>query len=185
MEIHVLRHTAVATPKGICYGQSDVALHADSLEHFERVSTLVDRDYDAVYCSPLSRCRQLAEYLALPFQTDERLKELNFGTWELTPWEKIPASEIDPWYADFVRVRTPGGESLVDLEARVSSFFREIKHGTKQKILIIAHAGVLRLLLNQVLHLPLKNIFDIPVDYGSLSGIQLSPTQEQIFSNRI
>jgi alpha-ribazole phosphatase len=36
----------------------------------------------------------------------------------------------------------------------------------RQKVLIITHAGVIRLILQAVLQFPLENMFNIQIDYG-------------------
>ena len=85
MEIYLVRHTKVAVPPGIVYGHTDVSL-SDS---FEEEAAVVRKKvegicFDAVWSSPLSRCVRLANYCGFRnIQTDDRLKELNFGEWEL------------------------------------------------------------------------------------------------------
>ena len=61
MILTLIRHTSVAVPKGVCYGQSDVAL-AGSFDSEAKVvcGRLKGRRFDEVYSSPLSRCVKLA-----------------------------------------------------------------------------------------------------------------------------
>lgn len=63
MRLVLIRHTSVAVPRGICYGQTDVPL-ADS---FPDEATMVKQrlsryHFDCVYSSPLSRCVKLARF---------------------------------------------------------------------------------------------------------------------------
>jgi alpha-ribazole phosphatase len=38
----------------------------------------------------------LAEYFKLDYKTDERLREMNFGNWELKKWTEIPEKKLIP-----------------------------------------------------------------------------------------
>jgi len=91
MKLWLIRHTNVNVAPGICYGQTDV----DVAETFENEAQVIKKqieniEFDKVYSSPLIRCKKLAEYL---FNTnikyDTRLRELNFGEWEMQAWDKI------------------------------------------------------------------------------------------------
>ena len=92
MNLFAIRHTSVAVEPGICYGQTDVPV-ADSfiVEKEKLAAQLYNVEFDKIYSSPLSRCKLLAENLFQKEQIvfDERLKELNFGDWELKTWDAI------------------------------------------------------------------------------------------------
>lgn len=79
--------------------------------------------FSRIYTSPLSRCTRLAAYCGFPeAERDERLKEMNMGEWEMQRFEEITDPRIQEWYDDYLRVRTTGGESFMDVLARVSDF---------------------------------------------------------------
>lgn len=165
MEVHLIRHTAVDNPENLCYGFAEMPLRKEYLEDFDRLE--LDHDFDLVISSPAQRCRLLAEYFKFNYSTDERLREMNFGSWELKKWTEIPAAEINPWYEDFINIKASGGENLLGMQTRVLSFWNElIVKKDVEKVLVIAHAGVIRLILQSVLQFPLENMFSIQVDYG-------------------
>ncbi|RXM40747.1 alpha-ribazole phosphatase [Chryseobacterium sp. CH21] len=165
MEIHVIRHTAIENPESLCYGFAEMPLQKDYIEDFKTMD--LDQDYDIIISSPSQRCYRLAEYFTFDYQTDGRLREMNFGNWELKKWTDIPEEEINPWYQDFVSVKASGGESLLEMQTRVLSFWNELIQKDKgEKVLIITHAGVIRLILQAVLQFPLENMFSIQIDYG-------------------
>lgn len=113
------------------------------------------------------RCRQLASHFGFNFITDQRIAEFDFGDWEMQAWDEIPPEQIDPWYKDFVSVTPPNGESLLSLQARVKDFMEEIqKKHENDKILIVTHSGIIRLILQYVLEFPIKNMFRIQPQYG-------------------
>ncbi|WP_126654002.1 alpha-ribazole phosphatase family protein [Chryseobacterium aureum] len=165
MEIHLIRHTAVENPENLCYGFAEMPLRKDYTDDFKMLD--MDKDYDAVVSSPSQRCCLLADYFTLDYCTEERLREMNFGNWEMKKWTDIPEEEINPWYEDFVHVKASGGESLLEMQKRVLNFWQElIQKKDIKKALIITHAGVIRLVLQTVLQFPLENMFAIQIDYG-------------------
>jgi alpha-ribazole phosphatase len=76
----------------------------------------------------------------LEFQTDARLREMDFGTWEGTPWADIPRSAVDAWTADFAQHQFGGGESANAVLGRVAEAWDELPTG--RHTLWIAHSGV-------------------------------------------
>ncbi|MBP2615860.1 alpha-ribazole phosphatase family protein [Chryseobacterium jejuense] len=178
MEIHLIRHTAVDNPENLCYGFAEILLRKEYPEDFESLD--LDNDFNLVISSPAQRCCLLAEYFKFNYSTDERLREMNFGNWELQKWTEIPEEEINPWYKDFINVKASGGENLLEMQTRVLSFWNElITKKDVEKVLIIAHAGVIRLILHSILQFPLENMFSIQIDYGKKVIIQV---KDGIFS---
>jgi alpha-ribazole phosphatase len=166
MEIHVIRHTAVATGNDICYGQSHVPLADTFAQDVEVLEKKISGHFDAVYCSPAQRCTELANALRLEgINLENALMELNFGDWEQKKWNEIEPSELNRWMADFVHIRTPNGENLLELFERVKTFMDRIRLLKHKRVLLITHAGVIRCLWAYMLDIPLRNIFKIPVGY--------------------
>ena len=85
MVIYLMRHTAVDVPQGVCYGQTDVPLKPTfETEATQTAANLQGLSFDKVYTSPLTRCVRLATFCGYPdAERDDRLKELNFGDWEM------------------------------------------------------------------------------------------------------
>ncbi|MDG4652299.1 alpha-ribazole phosphatase [Chryseobacterium arthrosphaerae] len=173
MEIHLIRHTAVENPENLCYGFAEMPLKKNYKEDFEQLS--LDHDFDLVISSPLQRCRLLADHFKFGYKTDERLREMNFGNWEMKKWTDIPEHEINPWYQDFINVKATKGENLLEMQTRVLSFWNElILRKEINKVLLITHAGVIRLIIQTVLQFPLENMFSIQIDYGKKVIIEVN-----------
>lgn len=173
MEIHLIRHTAVDNPENLCYGFAEMSLRKDYQEDFKNLE--LDDHFELVISSPAQRCCLLGEHFKLDYSTDERLREMNFGNWELKKWTEIPENEINPWYKDFINVKASGGENLLQMQSRVLSFWNElITKKAVEKVLIITHAGVIRLILQNILQFPLENMFSIQIDYGKKVIIQVN-----------
>ena len=168
MEIHLVRHPKVVIQSGICYGQSDVNLSDEGLEMIQSIE--IDSDYDVVFTSPLTRCTIITKELNLISKSDSRLMEVNFGNWELKNWNEIPTNEINPWYKDYINIKPPNGESLLDLVNRVNSFITDLsKIHSNEKILIITHAGVIRSFFHLLLDIPLEKIFQFDPTYAKIT----------------
>lgn len=178
MDIYLIRHTSVATPTGICYGRSDVALSetyaAEKVVVASKLAEPLAAGTVLTYASPLRRCRQLAEDLASgPVHFDERLREYDFGRWELQLWADLPPTELDPWMADFVTMPAPDGETFGGLQARTVEFLEELVTAAPAgPVLVFAHSAVIRSLLCHCLGLPLTNAFRLGLGYGAVSKIQ-------------
>ena len=146
MEVYLIRHTAVDVPAGYAYGQTDVPLKATFPEEAACVKqSLEGHTFDQVWSSPLSRCRRLAAYCGYPEpMTDPRLMEVSFGEWEMKSWDEVSSDpRSEPWFADWLNVPTPGGESFSDQYRRVSAFLEELRQTSCRKVLLFAHGGVL------------------------------------------
>lgn len=171
MEIHVVRHTAVEGMEGVCYGQSDVGLAKDYMASFTQIE--IEPLYDRVISSPLTRCTQLADYLQLPYETDSRLMEINFGNWELKKWDDITREEFDLWHQDYINTPPPNGESLASMQQRVLELLTELKNQHPMgKVLLITHAGVIRIIVSHIMGIPLSDMFTIKVGFGEIMKMQ-------------
>ncbi len=178
MEIYLVRHTETVCEKGICYGQSDVAIREPYNLVFDAI--LKELPQDAyLYSSPLQRCVVLAKHIKEnskinSITKDFRLMEMNFGDWEMRKWDAISPEELHPWMTDFVSVRVPGGESFIDLDNRVLDFLEnELQKNNTKPVIVVAHAGVIRSILCKISNLPLKEAFQNKVDFGMVIKIEM------------
>jgi alpha-ribazole phosphatase len=184
MKIYVIRHTTPSVEAGICYGISDI----DPGMNYEAEKRIIESKIkgfspDNVYSSPLKRCRTLACDLfgSDSIIEDDRIKELDFGRWEMKQWDDIPLSEIDPWSADFFRSSPPEGESFGSLVARTNSFIDQVATlPHHSNIAIITHSGVIRALLMKWLAIPHTHIFNLKLDYGTVIKATITGNNAQV-----
>lgn len=176
MEIYLVRHTETICEKGICYGQSDVGIAEPFNAIFDEIITQLPSEA-VIFSSPLKRCVILAKHIqenikTISYQEDERLKEMNFGDWELKNWDEIPPEELNPWMEDFVNIKATNGESFTELHERVGNFLSNEISNLKHPIIIVAHAGIIRSILCHNTSLPLKNAFENKVNFGQIIKIK-------------
>lgn len=173
MEIILIRHTTPKIAKGICYGQSDLDVTDTFLEEIKPILEKVPINNAGIiyYSSRLLRCKKLAQKLSKTVIYDDRLKELDFGDWELQNWDAINKKELDVWMTNFVNVPATNGESYIDLHKRTTEFLSEIAKQNHKKVVIVTHAGVIRSLHAFINKIPLEQSFDLKLHYGEILNI--------------
>lgn len=132
---------------------------------------------DAVYSSPLERCRETAAPLArargLPVRTRRDLLEVNYGEWSGRSIRQLARTRT--WRAvqrTPSAVRFPGGETLPEVQARAIDAVRDIAQAHPEGIVaVVTHADVVRLALAGLLGLPLDLYQRLTVDPGSVSAV--------------
>ncbi|PRY93697.1 alpha-ribazole phosphatase [Hasllibacter halocynthiae] len=142
MPLTFLRHPPPDVARGVCYGASDLAL----LPGWEEAIDALQVGATAVRHSPLGRCagpaRRLAARLGVRAVADPGLREMDFGAWEMRPWDAVPRGQIDAWAADTLHWRPPGGETVAEMAARVAAALERAGEGE----LWLSHAGVFKAL---------------------------------------
>ncbi len=132
-----------------------------------------------VVASPLSRCSAFAQALhekwGIPLKRDPRLKEVGFGEWEGRTAEELAQAEphiVDEFRRDPVGKRPRGAEPLEAFHARVCAAWDDLlaEYGG-QHVLVVCHAGVIRMVLAGVLGIPLDNVYRIQVASAGLTRI--------------
>ncbi|MBX5220089.1 histidine phosphatase family protein [Rhizobium sp. NLR8a] len=119
-------------------------------------------DINEIYTSPRERTRETAEGIAsacglsLP-QTDDALDEVNFGNWSGKTFDVL---NDDPlwrrWNTTRSLTRTPGGETMLDIQARIFSLMESLTScGNGKRIALVSHADVIKAAVCHVLGLPL------------------------------
>lgn len=133
--------------------------------------------WDLIISSPLARSlnfgNALAEKLGVPSIIDEQMKEIGFGVWEgLTPEEIIAADSeaLNHFYQDPVNHRPEGAEPLEAFSNRVWTAYEKIaaEHSGKH-VLIVAHAGVARAIMANVLDMSLDDVYSrLKIEYAAI-----------------
>ncbi len=168
-------------------GASDVALSDLGRRQAEALGRATrGRRLAAAYSSPLRRAVETAEIALqgrdVPLTIVPELAELGLGEWEGYMVDEIRARDGDPyrrWTQAPLDHPPPGGETLLDVLARVQSAVDRIGHihagagdglgGDPGDVLIVAHGGVISVYACHLLGLSLNALWRLRVDNASLT----------------
>lgn len=180
MEIVLIRHTSVDVPQGTCYGQTDVPVKATFKQ--EAAVTMANlqsfEPFDKVFCSPLTRCVELATFCGYAdAQRDDRIKEINFGEWEMKLFDAINDPRMQEWFDDYLHVAPTGGESFLELYQRVAAFLDELRTKSYQRVAVFAHGGVLLCAQIYAGVVKIEEAFSALTPYGGVITLELKSKQ--------
>ena len=199
-KVYLIRHGETEDADARRYkGHLDVPLSGRGVEQIKQLTSYMVRNcsgllnearcgankeqdtLDAVYTSTLGRAIESAEIIARPFGLTplvvEGLKERNFGLWEGMTFDEIREKwpeAFTAWADNPVQFSPKEGESTLEVKERALKAFNGItqRHGG-EAIAIISHGGIIRIILCELLGMPLENIFRIEQDFAALNVIEL------------
>ena len=173
LDLFLIRHPRPAVDPSLCYGASDLPLAEDAATCAGRLAPLLPRDA-RVISSPMVRARLLAEALSTEAIIEPRLRELDFGDWEMKPFSDIPPEGFDVWGRTLIDFRAPGGELYADMAARVWAAFNAHRPNTAS-LVIVAHNGPLSALAGTLLGLPSNRWLNLEFDFAHLTHLAIGP----------
>lgn len=176
--IYLLRHGQIEQAKPRRFiGQLDLPLTAEG-EHQALDMALLLREipFTRIFSSPLIRAVQTAAVIAAGREqaviTVPELAEISLGGWEGLTVEEVRRrfpGQYEQRGNDLTHFRPPEGESFHDLAIRAFSALNRLAAANPGPLLIVAHAGVNRVLLSTIQNLPLAGLLGIAQDYCCLN----------------
>ncbi|MCI5209614.1 MAG: histidine phosphatase family protein [Candidatus Electrothrix sp. ATG2] len=178
--LFLLRHGPTSAPSGCFVGSSDVVLSGQGLARLDNITAQL-KDIDCWYCSPMLRTRQTLEHLrnlGCPVSKpvyDQRLREVDFGRWELQTFADIAAKDeeqLAAWnqYLDFV---FPQGEAVPAFLQRVGAMLELFSSLENKTVAVMTHGGVIRTMICLSLGLSPRNYLLFDVQPASLTVLHL------------
>lgn len=150
MKLWLLRHAQVLVDSGICYGSSNVDCNIEATIVAAKNFAPYPAKDCVIWTSPSARASKLAEAVSRirpdlkgP-NADHRLKEMDFGLWEMQSWESIPRPAIDMWVDAFPHHRFGGKECAQDVLDRVADALADACRSGAPEMVWVTHAGVIR-----------------------------------------
>lgn len=137
--------------------------------------------WDWVISSPLIRCAEFARAFSrqnsLPLTFDTHLKEMHFGAWEGRSAAELMAETpeaLTHFWQDPDASPPPCGESLARFQARVLDGWNNLRSAhAGQRVLIVTHGGVIRVLLCHVFEVPVSRWHAFEVPHGQLHDLRI------------
>jgi len=182
--IDLLRHGEVLG--GSCYrGRTNDPLTEKGWGQMEHKIDKQDH-WDIIVSSPLSRCHDFAQSLskkiARPLSVNPAFQEFNFGDWEGKTAEQIDPHLLNQFYKDPVNFPPPNGEPFHDFQHRIlTAWLSLLKTDQNKNILLITHAGVIRIILAHILSLDTQHSFRLKISHACLSSVdcfQIADTED-------
>ncbi|WP_095195622.1 alpha-ribazole phosphatase family protein [Pseudomonas sp. Irchel 3A7] len=179
LRLDLLRHGETELGGGL-RGSLDDALTEKGWQQM-RAAVIKQGPWDRVISSPLQRCARFAEELAgqmgLPVAFDQNLQELHFGRWEgqsAAALMETDAEALGLFWADPYSFTPPQGEPVAEFSVRVRAAVARLQAAyAGERVLLISHGGVMRLLLAQARGLPREQLLNVEVGHGALFSLSV------------
>src|SRR5215469_3354658 len=134
---------------------------------------------EAVYTSPLGRCRDTGAAIAAPFRLEpqpiEGLCDIDYGEWQGLTREQAAGrwpDEIELWFRTPHLAAIPGGETLPALLSRAAAALQGILRAHHEgTVVLVGHDSVNRVLLLFALELPLSKYWHLRQDPCGLNEL--------------
>lgn len=176
MILDLLRH---GEPKGGRLYRGNLLDNPLTTKGWQQMQTSTNgKHWDFIATSPMIRCQAFAQHLSkiqqIEMQIFEPLKEIGFGNWQGKNAKEIGQATVDAFKQNPIVNRPAGAEILYDFQTRVLSTLTQITQTReKQSVLVVAHAGVIRVIKSYLLNLPIEKMFTIEVASASCERFKL------------
>lgn len=193
MRVYLVRHGETDWNKARkVQGSVDIPLNAYGIELAEKTAEgLKSIPFDKAFTSPLQRAAKTAEIIlvsqGLSAEVDKRLMEMNFGEYEGICTMGIRENPNHPFYPclkDPERFQpSGGGESIADVYARARDFWQDKilpLEGTCENVLVVAHGGWNRCIINPLLGIPDSRFWDSSFENCSVSIVDIEKGETKL-----
>lgn len=177
MIVDLVRHADTGR-RGHMDGRSDPPLLVGAVDAPCRCHA--GTSWTRIVSSPLRRAHDTAVALAAPLgievNRDPRWAEFDFGDWDGRPSGELPAEAVAAFHADPLRNPPPGGEDWEGFGRRIADGLRALlADGAvgEGPVLVVSHAGALRMALAEACGLPWAALWALRIDYGTRLRLRL------------
>jgi alpha-ribazole phosphatase/probable phosphoglycerate mutase len=147
------------------------------------------KPWDVIISSTLSRCIELAQELgqrhAIEVIREPRFIEIGFGEWEGRTANELAqedARQVQRFLADPLNNTPRGAETLYEFEARIIGAWNDVlQQHAGRHVLLVGHAGMMRMIMRHVLDMPLERMFRIQVANAAITRIRVEGTGNNAF----
>jgi broad specificity phosphatase PhoE len=183
-----IRHAETDLAGTFC-GHSDPPLNARGQAQVDGlIAQYTSEHFDAIYSSDLRRAvdtaTSLAQAFGVPHTTTSKLREIYFGDWEAMTWVEIERKDADHarrWAEAFPDVTAPNGEPYAIFKSRVlSEVDRLCDLAVDKRIAVVTHAGVMRIVLRNLLGYTEQQARELTKPYCSFFTYSKIPTFEGV-----
>lgn len=178
--ISLLQHGEVAAGNVFC-GDLETRLSSAGWKQLKQAFGKRKPDWDVVVTSPKAQCIAFAQWYAakhkLPLVTDVRWREIHLGVWEgchPSQLVQIHSDQLAQWWHNPASVLPDGGEDFSVFRERVLQAWSDLCWEWRgRRVLVVTHAGVIRLVVAHVLRIPDERLLSFNVEYGALTRLRV------------
>jgi len=166
----------------VCLNEAGKAQAQRLAERFRNVML------DAVYSSPLDRALQTAEAIAraarLEVKQSVAFNEIDFGDWSGTSFQALSHDEVWRRFNTQRSVTSiPGGESFLDVQARVVGELEHLSAQHKDKhVVIVSHADAIKAAVGYVAGTPIDLLQRFEISPCSVSIIAANEYETKLLA---
>lgn len=143
-------------------------------------SEILNKKPVKIYSSDLVRAQKTAQLIGEKLlgepETISEFRERHFGNWEGMTFEEIAKEypgDFKAWAQNPLEFSPLGGESTISVSNRAMPvFYKLLSRDVNSLIVIVAHGGINRVMLCNILNTSLENIFKIEQDFACLNEIE-------------
>lgn len=187
--IILVRHgTTDSNARGALCGAEDDKLNIIGYNQANKLKEILhSTKLFCIYSSPLKRCTETARVISashnIDICIDDRLRERDFGVWNSLTISEIRArypSEYEKWINSPEHYAIEGAESVEEFQKRASEFAQFLYSTVikecppEQNILVVSHAGVIRIVISLLLGLGVDNCWRFSISNGKASIINVN-----------
>ena len=150
MKIYLTRHGQTElNRRELMQGRTDEPLNENGITQAKKARSFLEGiEFDAVYSSPLIRAKQTASILSgKPEEeiiTDDRIREVEFGDYELRKYNNLGPRFNAYWLFPEVFPNPGTVESVESMVSRSHGFLKELETKNYKNVLIVCHGGIMR-----------------------------------------
>ncbi len=187
--IYLIRHGQIDKAASRSFlGQTDLPLNKVGIHQARALGKRLHAiHFTKIFSSPLQRAVHTATLVSgMANATIVRIKEfteINLGAWEGLTVDEVQALFPEAYEQrgqDLASFRPKGGESFTDLATRSYPALLTLAQKHRGPLLVVAHAGVNRVLLSHLQQKPLQQLFEIPQNYCGLNILSRTSGKMQV-----
>ena len=180
--VHLVRHGVHDQLQGrLCGRTPGISMGEAGRAEAEAVARrLAGTGVEAVHTSPLERTRETAEPIAracgAPLTVEAALMEIDFGDWNGRSFEELADQPLwRDWNENRDRVRAPGGETMLEVEARLARWLAGVARSGLRAVVGVSHADVIKAAVALTLGLSMRFHDRFEIGPGSITTLAAGP----------
>ena len=165
-----------ANAGGLLQGRIDLPLDDEGRIQAMRTGAHIRQNFPhaRVIASPLRRAVDTARAISDEVEIDERFIELDYGQWDGRAMSDVDPAQWAQWRRDPL-FRPPGGESLVELEQRVTPALEQLRLEAQERdVVVVSHVSPIKCAVTWALEVDSHVTWRFHLDRASICRIAVT-----------